>query len=120
MLACLELGDEQVLSSLEQDVDVHGEILVRVRKHEEVEELAIVQEEESVERESLLLEVLVSFLLNDQIVFRQLRENFHAIFDHQVVHRVGISVRAPHDAAELRAGLDEVALLGSEDRREKT
>lgn len=75
MLAWLNLRNEKVVSTLEHDVDVDREVLIRVRQHQEVEELRVVKEEKPVEGKSFLLEVLVSFLLQDQVVLGQLLED---------------------------------------------
>ena len=63
MLTRLNVRYEEILCALEDDVDVDGEVLIRVRQHQEVQELGVVQEEEAVECQTLLLKIFVGLLL---------------------------------------------------------
>ena len=62
------LGHEELVGALEENVDVDREVLVGICEHEEVEELRVVQEEEASELEPLVLQVLVNLLLELQVV----------------------------------------------------
>ena len=103
------------MGALEKDVDVDREVLVRVREHQEVEELRVVKEKEPVEGEALFLKVLVSLLLENEIEFSELDVDLGPILDHQVVHGLWVPVRAPHDTTELGSGLKEASLVTPED-----
>lgn len=63
VLTRLNVRYEEILCALEDDVDVDGEVLVRIRQHQEVQELGVVQEEEAVECQTLLLKIFVGLLL---------------------------------------------------------
>ena len=63
MLTRLNVRYEEILCALKDDVDVDGEVLVRIRQHQEVQELGVVQEEETVECQTLLLKIFVGLLL---------------------------------------------------------
>ena len=63
MLTRLNVRYEEILCALKDDVDVDGEVLIRVRQHQEVQELGVVQEEETVECQTLLLKIFVGLLL---------------------------------------------------------
>jgi hypothetical protein len=115
VLTRFNLRDEQVVGALEKDVDVDREVLVRVREHQEVEELRVVKEEEPVEREAFFFEVLVSLLLENEVVFCELDVHLSPVFDHQIVHRLWVSVGAPHYTTELGSRLEEVSLVVTED-----
>jgi len=49
VLARFDLRDEQIVSSLEQNVDVNREILIGVGQHQKVQELTVIQEEKPIE-----------------------------------------------------------------------
>jgi len=106
------------LRANEQSIDVHAEVLARVGECKELEELRIVQEEESAEDEALLLQEFVHLALEHLEVHSHLLEDSDPLLDHEVVDGLGILVARPHDSLELQPGVDE--LLGGlpEDVRE--
>ena len=54
-------------------------------------------------------------LLKNKIVLSQSGEDLGAVFDHQVVHSLRVTIRTPHDSTELSSCLQEVPLLVLED-----
>ena len=114
MLTRLDLCDEELVGSLEELVDIDGEIPIRIDEHEEVQELRVVQEEETRELQPLFFQILVGLLLKLGIEADEPSEDGHSLLDHQVVYGFRVAVGTPHYATELRSRIEETCRLWSE------